>query len=61
MTRRTLEHAFAQDDFNRFAALSGDANPIHVDAAFAARTRFGPTACCWRPCCAVWRQSLPPA
>lgn len=43
MTRRTLEHAFAQDDFNRFAALSGDANPIHVDAAFAARTRFGRT------------------
>src|SRR5690606_21346236 len=43
MTRRTLEHAFAQDDFNRFAALSGDANPIHGDAAFAACTRFGRT------------------
>ncbi len=31
---------FAQRDFERFAQLSGDDNPIHVDPNFAARTRF---------------------
>lgn len=34
---------FTQADFDRFAALSGDDNPIHVDADFSARTRFGRT------------------
>ena len=39
----SIERVFVQDDFDRFAALSGDDNPIHVDAEFAARTAFGKT------------------
>jgi acyl dehydratase len=39
----TSKHTLTQDEFNRFAALSGDDNPIHVDPEFSARTRFGKT------------------
>ena len=38
-----IEHTFSQAEFDRFARLSGDNNPIHVDAEFAARSRFGRT------------------
>jgi len=34
---------FTQADFDEFARLSGDDNPIHVDPAFSARTKFGRT------------------
>jgi len=34
---------FTQQDFDRFADLSGDHNPIHVDPCYAARTAFGAT------------------
>jgi acyl dehydratase len=37
----TLHRTFEQRDFDRFAALSGDDNPIHVDPDFCSRTRFG--------------------
>jgi acyl dehydratase len=36
----TSKHILTQDAFNRFATLSGDDNPIHVDPEFSARTRF---------------------
>jgi 3-hydroxybutyryl-CoA dehydratase len=39
----TTTCVFSQGDFDEFARLSGDNNPIHVDPAFAARTRFGRT------------------
>lgn len=48
MTTEQLPHVelvrtLTQADFDAFARLSGDDNPIHVDAAFAAATRFGRT------------------
>ena len=39
----SMRRTFCQSDFDRFAALSGDDNPIHVDPEFSARTKFGRT------------------
>lgn len=39
----TVHRTFSQQDFDRFAALSGDDNPIHVDPGFTARSKFGRT------------------
>lgn len=32
---------FTEDDVRRFIEITGDRNPLHVDDAFAAQTRFG--------------------
>ncbi len=37
------DRTLTQADFDRFAAISGDDNPIHVDPEFSGRTRFGRT------------------
>lgn len=61
----TLKRIFTQEDFNRFAVLSGDDNPIHVDPEFSARTRFGRTVAhgmlLYSVLCATWSSQLPGA
>ena len=37
----TWTRTFSADDVEAFAAISGDRNPLHFDADFAARTRAG--------------------
>lgn len=39
----TYKKTFTQAEFDLFAKLSGDDNPIHVDPEFSARTKFGKT------------------
>ncbi len=39
----SLTRTLTQQDFNTFAALSGDNNPIHTDPEFSAKTKFGRT------------------
>ena len=36
----THEFSFSQEEVNRFAEITGDHNPIHTDAAYAATTMF---------------------
>jgi acyl dehydratase len=37
----SLSMVLRSEDVESFAAVTGDANPVHLDADFAARTRFG--------------------
>ncbi|MDA0269417.1 MAG: MaoC family dehydratase [Chloroflexi bacterium] len=36
----TFSKAVTQEDIDLFARVTGDTNPLHSDAAYAARTRF---------------------
>lgn len=36
----THEFSFSQEEVNQFAEVTGDKNPVHTDAAYAAKTLF---------------------
>ena len=36
----THDFRFSQDEVNRFAEVTGDKNPVHTDAEYAAKTMF---------------------
>lgn len=36
----THEFSFSQDEVNRFAEVTGDKNPVHLNADYAAKTMF---------------------
>ena len=39
--KASFTKTFTDEDLQRFIAITGDTNPLHVDDAFAAKTRFG--------------------
>ena len=51
----SIEKIFSQADFDNFANLSGDDNPIHTDPDFCAGTRFGRTVAHGLLLCSVLR------
>jgi 3-hydroxybutyryl-CoA dehydratase len=40
-TKATLSRTITEDDILHFAAVSGDYNPLHLDAEYARRSLFG--------------------
>lgn len=50
-----ITKVFSQEDFDLFAQLSGDNNPIHTDPDFCASTRFGRTVAHGLLLCSVLR------
>jgi len=53
--RASVVKVFSQTDFNDFARLSGDDNPIHTDPGFCTGTRFGRTVAHGLLLCSVLR------
>ena len=51
----SIVKTFSQADFDNFARLSGDNNPIHTDPQFSAHTRFGRTVAHGLLLCSVLR------
>lgn len=56
--RVSMVKVFSQEDFDDFARLSGDDNPIHTDPDFCANTRFGRTVAHGLLLCSVLRGLL---
>ena len=53
--KAVIVHVFSQADFDLFARLSGDNNPIHTDPDFCTGTRFGKTVAHGLLLCSVLR------
>ena len=51
----SIEKTFSQAEFDNFAKLSGDDNPIHTNPDFCAGTRFGRTVAHGLLLCSVLR------
>ena len=41
MSLSELRRSITQDQINRYAEISGDHNPVHIDAEFANKSMFG--------------------
>ena len=39
--RASIEKVFTEEEVRMFSTVSQDANPVHFDVAYAAKTRFG--------------------